>query len=131
MTAAAPERIRFWGLLTVRLIVAQISVLLVGLVIVLLTDVLAGPSMFYDELIDAGHATEATGLGLEHLQEALRPVSLTAMGVGAVPALCIAGLLSFYLHRTIGRSLASFTAAAHAVSAGHYDVRIPSTRLGP
>ncbi|MEX5258381.1 sensor histidine kinase [Kocuria arenosa] len=131
MTALAPERISFWGHLTVRLIVAQILVLLAGLIIVMLTAVLAGPSMFYDELIDAGHAKEATELGFEHLQEALRPVSLIAMGVGAVPALCIAGLLSFYLHRTIGRSLASFTAAARAVAAGHYDVRIPSTRLGP
>ncbi|MEX5265231.1 HAMP domain-containing sensor histidine kinase [Kocuria sp. CPCC 205231] len=131
MTAAAPERISFWGHLTVRLIVAQILVLLAGLVIVLLTAVLAGPSMFYDELIDAGHAKEATELGFEHLEEALRPVSLIAMGVGAVPALCVAGLLSFYLHRTIGRSLASFTAAARAVAAGHYDVRIPSTGLGP
>ncbi|WP_309126529.1 HAMP domain-containing sensor histidine kinase [Kocuria sp.] len=124
-------RLVSWGPLTVRLMLAQISVLLAGLAIVLLTAVLAGPTMFYDELIDAGHVEEATGLGLEHLEDALRPVSLIALGVGAVPALCIAGLLSFYLYRTIGRSLASFTAAARQVAAGHYDVRIPSAGLGP
>ncbi|WP_460668738.1 sensor histidine kinase [Kocuria himachalensis] len=124
-----PERIRFWSPLTVRLMVAQISVLLAGLGVVLLTAVLAGPTMFYDELIDAGHDDEADGL--EHLAEAFRLISLTALGVGAVPALIIAGLLSFYLYRTIGRSLASFTAAARAVAAGHYDVRIPPTGLRP
>jgi len=131
MTTTAPERISFWGLLTVRLMVAQIAVLLAGLAIVLLTAVLVGPPMFYRKLVEAGHASEATRLGLEHLEQALRPVSLTALLVGAIPAVYIAGLLSFYLYRTIDRSLASFTAAARSVAAGHYDVRLPSSGLGP
>jgi signal transduction histidine kinase len=91
--------------------------------------VLIGPNMFYEELIDVGHADEAEGL--EHLEDAFRSVSLTALVIGVLPALGIAGLLSFYLYRTIGRSLASFSAASGEVAAGNYDVRVTSAELGP
>lgn len=112
-----------------RLMLAQTAVLLVGLIIVVITAVLIGPSMFYHELIRTGHADEATGL--VHLQDAFRSVSLTALAIGGLPALYIAGMLSFYLYRTISRSLASFTSAAGEVSAGNYDVRVTSPKLGP
>ena len=129
MITTAPRPTSFRSPLTVRLMLAQTAVLLAGLVIVLLTAVLVGPSMFHDELVDAGHADEADGL--MHLENAFRSVSLTAVAFGGIPALCIAGVLSFYLYRAIDRALASFTAAARAVAAGHYDVRISSTGLGP
>jgi signal transduction histidine kinase len=54
-----------------------------------------------------------------------------ALAIGGIPALGIAGLLSFYLYRTIGRSLASFSTAAGEVAAGNYDVRVSSAELGP
>ena len=112
-----------------RLMLAQTAVLAVGLIIVVITAVLIGPSMFYHELIQTGHADAATGL--VHLQDAFRSVSLTALAIGGLPALYIAGMLSFYLYRTISRSLASFTTAAGEVSAGNYDVRVTSPKLGP
>ncbi|MEX5296583.1 ATP-binding protein [Kocuria sp. CPCC 205268] len=115
--------------LTVRLMLAQAAVLLSGLVIVVITAVLVGPSMFYQELIEAGHVDEADGLG--HLEDAFRSVSLTASAIGGLSALGIAGVLTFYLYRTIGRSLASFSAAAGEVAAGNYDVRVTSAALGP
>ena len=112
-----------------RLMLAQTSVLLSGLVIVMITAVLVGPDMFHEELIDAGHYDEADGL--DHLEDAFRSVSLMALAIGGLTALCIAGLLSFYLYRIIGRSLASFSTAAEEVAAGNYDVRVTSAALGP
>ncbi|ALU40873.1 histidine kinase [Kocuria flava] len=123
------DRPQPWSPLTVRLMLAQTAVLLVGLVIVVITAVMVGPSMFYHELIRAGHADEASGL--MHLEDAFRSVSLTALAIGGIPALYIAGLLSFYLYRTIGKSLASFTTAAGEVAAGNYGVRVTSPKLGP
>ncbi|MCM3486919.1 sensor histidine kinase [Kocuria rosea] len=108
---------------------AQTAVLAVGLLVVVVTAVLVGPEMFYDELIDAGHADEATGL--VHLEDAFRSVSLTALAIGGLTALYIAGMLTYYLYRTIRRSLDSFTAAAGEVAAGNYEVRVPSAKLGP
>ncbi|PLC11866.1 histidine kinase [Kocuria flava] len=108
---------------------AQTAVLAIGLIIVVITAVLVGPRMFYHELVESGHADEA--LGLVHLEDAFRSVSLTALAIGGLPALYIAGMLTFYLYRTIGRSLASFSTAAGEVAAGNYDVRVTSTKLGP
>ena len=108
---------------------AQTAVLAVGLIIVVVTAVLVGPKMFYHELVESGHADEA--LGLVHLEDAFRSVSLTASAIGGLSALGIAGVLTFYLYRTIGRSLASFSTAAGEVAAGNYDVRVTSTSLGP
>ena len=132
MSAAVSDRTRAWSLswspLTVRLMLAQTAVLAIGLIIVVITAVLVGPNMFYHELIEAGHADEATGL--VHLEDAFRSVSLTALTIGGLPALYIAGMLTFYLYRTIGRSLVSFSTAAQEVAAGNYDVRVTSTSLG-
>lgn len=129
MSTTATGRTRPWGPLTVRLMLAQTAVLAVGLLIVVVTAVLVGPNMFYQELIEAGHADEATGL--VHLQDAFRSVSLTALAIGGLPALYIAGLLTSYLYRTIRRSLDSFSTAAGEVAAGNYEVRVTSARLGP
>lgn len=129
MNTTAPASTLSWSPLTTRLMLAQTAVLLIGLIIVVITAVLVGPSMFHYELIEAGHADEADGL--DHLEDAFRSVSLTALAIAGLPALYAAGLLSLYLYRTIGRSLASFTAAAEEVAAGNFDVRVTATRLGP
>ncbi|WP_231738368.1 cell wall metabolism sensor histidine kinase WalK [Kocuria rosea] len=129
MSTTATGRARAWGPLTVRLMLAQTAVLLVGLVIVVVAAVLIGPTMFYHELIEAGHADEATGL--VHLDDAFRSVSLTALAIGGLPALYIAGLLTYYLYRTIRRSLDSFSTAAQEVASGNYEVRVASAKLGP
>lgn len=129
MTSTENHRAWSWGPLTVRLMLAQTAVLVVGLIIVVITAVLVGPTMFYRELAEAGHAYEATGL--VHLEDAFRSVILTALVIGGLPALVIAGLLSFYLYRTIGRSLSSFSTAAGEVAAGNYEVEVTSNRLGP
>ena len=66
-----------WSPLTVRLMLAQTAVLLIGLIIVVVTAVLVGSNMFYHELVESGHADEA--LGLVHLEDAFRSVSIPAM----------------------------------------------------
>ncbi|TQN33732.1 signal transduction histidine kinase [Kocuria rosea] len=129
MSTMVSNRTRAWGPLTVRLMLAQTAVLAVGLLIVVVTAVLIGPNMFYHELIDAGHADEATGL--VHLEDAFRSVSLTALAIGGLPALYIAGMLTYYLYRTIRGSLAAFSTAAGEVAAGNYEVRVTSAKLGP
>ncbi|GGG41785.1 putative sensor histidine kinase [Kocuria dechangensis] len=123
------ERMRSWNTLAVRLMLAQTAVLLIGLVAVSAIAALVGPNLFHRELVDAGHAEEAYGLG--HLENAVRQVILGALAVGGLPALYLAGVLSFFLHRTISRSLASFTSAARAVAAGDYSVHVASPGLGP
>ncbi|STX03597.1 Signal transduction histidine-protein kinase BaeS [Kocuria rosea] len=129
MSTMVSNRTRPWGPLTVRLMLAQTAVLLIGLLIVVVTAVLIGPNMFYQELIDVGHADEAEGL--VHLEDAFRSVSLTALAIGGLPALYIAGMLTYYLYRTIRRSLAAFSTAAGEVAAGNYEVRVTSAKLGP
>lgn len=129
MEASATATSRSWGSLTVRLMLAQITVLLVGLAIVVVVAVLIGPTMFYHELLESGHADEATGL--VHLEDAFRSVSLTALAIGGLPALYIAGMLTYYLYRAIRRSLGSFSNAAQEVASGNYDVRVTSAKLGP
>lgn len=129
MSVSTSGRSQSWSPLTVRLMLAQTAVLAVGLVIVVLAAVLIGPSMFYHELVQAGHADAATGL--VHLEDAFRSVSLTALVIGGIPALYIAGILSFYLYRTIGRSLTAFTDAAGQVARGNYEVRVRAPRLSP
>ncbi len=112
-----------------RLMLAQTAVLAVGLGIVVVTAVMIGPKLFYHELIEIGHSDETTGL--VHLEHAFRSVSLTALTIGGLSALGIAGVLTFCLYRPIGRSLTSFSSAAQQVAAGNYGVRATSTRLGP
>lgn len=133
MTATAvagpSRRTRRWGTLTVRLMLAQTAVLLIGLVAVFATAAAVGPAMFHRELLLAGHPDGSTGL--VHVEHAFRRVGFTAMAIGAIPGLCIAGVLSFYLHRTIGRSLRSFTAAARQVAENNYDVRVAPSGVGP
>ena len=46
MSATASTQTWSWSPLTVRLMLAQAAVLLVGLIIVVITAVLVGPSMF-------------------------------------------------------------------------------------
>ncbi len=58
-------------------------------------------------------------------------MSLTALTIGGLTALYIAGMLTFYLYRAIGRSLASFSTAAQELAAGNDEVRVTSTKLGP
>ena len=53
-----------------------------------------------------------------HLDDAFRSVSLSALAIGGLPALYIAGLLTSYLYRTIRRSLDSFSTAAQEVASG-------------
>lgn len=131
MSAAVPAPGRSWHPLTVRLILAQVAVLAMGLALVLWAVVGLGPSMFHDVLVANHHAHEAEMVGQVHMQEAFRTVSLSGLLIGGLPALGIAVGLSLYLYRTIGRSLTGFSTAAHQVAAGDYQVHLAPPRLGP
>lgn len=129
MSSPLAAQARWWTPLTVRLLLAQLAVLAVGLVIVIATAVTIGPSMFHRELVASGHAYEA--YGLVHLEDALRSVIFTSLGIAVFPALCIAGGVSVYLYRTVGRPLSAFSAAAKQVASGNYEIRVASPELGP
>ncbi|WP_240974846.1 sensor histidine kinase [Crystallibacter degradans] len=131
MTSTSTPSVTSWQPLTLRLMLAQALVLLVGLVLTLVTVMWFGPSMFVHELAVSGHAEEAAHVGEEILQGAFRTVSFSAVIVGGLPALVIAVLLSFYLYRTIGRSLTAFSSAAEQVASGDYQVQLTSPGLGP
>ncbi|MBB5748604.1 sensor histidine kinase [Micrococcus sp. TA1] len=131
MSAAVPAPGRSWHPLTVRLILAQVAVLAMGLALVLWAVVGLGPSMFHDVLVANHHAHEAEMVGQVHMQEAFRTVSLSGLLIGGLPALGIAVGLSLYLYRTIGRSLTRFSTAARQVASGDYRVQLDPPRLGP
>ncbi|AGF73833.1 sensor histidine kinase [Corynebacterium halotolerans] len=129
MSSAPAATTPWWSSLTVRLLLGQLAVLAVGLIIVIATAVAIGPSMFHRELVSAGHAYEA--YGLIHLEDALRSVIFTALGIAVIPALGIAGAVSVYLYRTIGHPVSTFSAAAKQVASGNYEIRVTSAGLGP
>lgn len=131
MTRTSTPSATSWQPLTLRLMLAQVLVLLVGLVLMLVAVLWFGPSMFFHELTVSGHAEEAARVGEEHLQGAFRKVSFIAVIVGGLPALFVAVLLSFYLYRTIGRSLTAFSSAAEQVASGDYQVQLTSPGMGP
>jgi two-component system, OmpR family, sensor histidine kinase BaeS len=130
MSTTIPAPVGSWQPLTVRLMLAQTLVLVVGLALVLWAVVGLGPKMFYDELLANDHAYEAEMVGQSHMQDAFREVSLSGLLIGGLPALGIAVALSLYLYRTVGRSLTGFSTAAHQVAAGDYRVHLVPPRLG-
>ncbi|HRO93996.1 cell wall metabolism sensor histidine kinase WalK [Citricoccus sp.] len=131
MSITVPRPVGSWQPLTMRLMLAQTLVLVVGLALVLWAVVGLGPKLFHDLLVANHHAHEAEMVGQRHMQEAFRVAGLSGLVLGGLPALGIAVVLSLYLYRTIGRSLTGFSTAAHQVAAGDYRVHLVPPRLGP
>jgi two-component system sensor histidine kinase BaeS len=112
-----------------RLLLAQMLVLLTGMVTAWLVAANVGPSLFHDHLARA--AVGATSAQITHTEEAYRSANTLSLIVALGAALLVALAVSVYQTHRIGRSVATIAAAASDVAAGHYGVTVPRFGLGP
>jgi two-component system, OmpR family, sensor histidine kinase BaeS len=112
-----------------RLFLAQALVVAVGAVTVSVVSAAVGPPSFTAHLAEAtgGEVSASTSA---HAEEAFRAASTVSVTVAVLAALAAALLLSAYASRRIARPVRSLAAAAEAVAAGRYAVRVPATGLG-
>jgi signal transduction histidine kinase len=87
-----------------------------------------GPYIFHDHLIfsDARSPEDVVA----HAEVAFRTASVLALTIGLAAAMIAALLVSVFLTRRIGASLAALTAAARQVAGGRYEARVPSPDMG-
>ena len=114
--------------LTVRILLVQVAVLLVGLIVVTVTTLLIGPQMYINELFREGHGRAARAIF--HLDDVFREVSLVAMTVGGLTSLVIAVPVSILMTRQIRKSISEVSRAANRIASGEYGIRLEQGRLG-
>jgi two-component system, OmpR family, sensor histidine kinase BaeS len=114
--------------LTVRFLIVQFLVLIVGLAVMAVTTLLIGPQMYINELIreDRGRAIRA----IFDLDHTFRDVSLLAMTVGGLTALVIAVVVSVLVTRGIRHSVSQVGEAANRIASGEFDIRLEPSGLG-
>ena len=112
-----------------RLLAAQVLVLLAGFLTAWVVTAIIGPPLFHEHLRRAGMT--ASKAQVQHAEEAFRSANAITLSVALLAALTAALAASIYLTRRIGRSVAALVTAASDVSAGHYDSRVPDPGLGP
>jgi signal transduction histidine kinase len=125
----AGEPLRKGAGLAGRLLLAQMLVLLAGMVTAWLIAASFGPSLFHDHLARA--TVGATPAQITHTEEAYRSANTLSLFVALGVALLVALAVSVYQTRRIGRSVATIAAAASDVAGGHYGVTVPRLGLGP
>ena len=125
--ASVPHR-RVRGLgVGVRLLLAQALVLVAGAATSWVVAGLVGPALFREHLRRAG--VPAMSDEQFHAEQAYRSATVISLTVATAAALC-ALAVTWYLSRRLQRSLATVSAAAADVSAGHYDARVSPPHLG-
>ena len=111
-----------------RLLAAQVLVLLTGALTAWLVTAVIGPPLFEEHLRRAGGSASPTQL--HHAGEAFNSATVISLSVALLAALTAALAVSIYVTGRIGRSVAIVVDAASDVAAGHYTVRVPQPRLG-
>lgn len=109
--------------LTVRFLVAQLTVLLLGLTVAAVVAVLAGPPLFHEHLEMAG--ISGPSAELFHVEQAYRDANLIVLTVALVTALVCVLIASVVLSRTIRKPLEQLTNAATEVARGRWHIRVP------
>lgn len=112
-----------------RLLAAQILVLLAGFLTAWLVTAAIGPPLFHEHLRRAGMTASPTEI--RHAEEAFRSTNAITLSVALLAALTAALAVSIYLTSRIGRSVSTVVDAASDVAAGQYDARVPRPGLGP
>jgi signal transduction histidine kinase len=116
------------GSLGRRLLAALALVLAIAGVTAWLVAGAVGPYIFHDHLIFDGTRTAEEAVA--HAEVAFRTASALALTIGLAAAMIAALLVSVFLTRRIGASLAALTAAARQVAGGRYEARVPSPDMG-
>lgn len=126
--ASVPHR-RVRGLgVGVRLLLAQALVLVAGAATSWVVAGLVGPALFREHLRRAG--VPAMSDEQFHAEQAYRSATVISLTVATAAAALCALAVTWYLSRRLQRSLATVSAAAADVSAGHYDARVSPPHLG-
>jgi signal transduction histidine kinase len=112
----------------VRLLVAQVLVLLASIVTAGVVALLVGPPLFHAHLVEAGHAPNAPEL--QHIERAFRDASVVSLGVALALALAFALVVTWWVTRRIRAPLAALAGAAREVSRGHLAARVPVSGAG-
>ena len=116
------------GSLGRRLLAALALVLAIAGITAWLVAGAVGPYIFHDHLI-LGDSRSPEDL-VAHAEIAFRTASVLALTIGLAAAMIAALLVSVFLTRRIGASLAALAAAARQVAGGRYEARVPSPGMG-
>ncbi|MGM0386062.1 MAG: HAMP domain-containing sensor histidine kinase [Actinomycetota bacterium] len=122
----SPIRPQSWGLAS-RLLAATTAVILVAAATAWVVTAAIGPGIFHDHLLRFGTTDPEA---LLHAKEAFRYASAISLAVALVAAVATSAVVSGYLTRRVGRSLAAATQAARRVAVGDHTARVPAVGMG-
>lgn len=114
--------------LAVRVLAAQLLVVLTGVATAWIVAAAVGPPLFREHLL---RADSAEASALEHAERAYASATGIALAVALAAALAAAVAVSLLAARRIGRSIGEVADTAVEVAAGAHDARVPPPRLGP
>jgi len=117
--------------LRLRLLIAQLVVVLAGSLTLGAVAVLIAPGIFTDHLDQAGQMAPMTPMVRGHAQQAFDSAFAISLGVGTLVAVVAAGLVSTFIVRRLSTPVSQLAEAADALSAGSYATLVPDARLGP
>ena len=116
------------GGLSRRLLIAQAVLLVAGAGTSWLVASIVGPEIFHNHILRAAPAHRESEL--VHIEMAFRDSLLIAMGVALLVSVITAFLVTAWFTRRVQRSTGAMVTAAGRITAGRYDVRVPTTGLG-
>lgn len=114
--------------LALRFLGAQLLVVAASLAAAATAAAVAGPPIFHEHLVMAGHAESSPEL--LHVEQAYRDTGLLTLGVALGTALVCALAVSAWSSRRLRGPLERLTEAARGVSRGRYDARVPAMGAG-
>ncbi|MBB5163573.1 cell wall metabolism sensor histidine kinase WalK [Mycobacterium sp. AZCC_0083] len=126
MTTIARRPTRGAGI-RMRLVVANLAVVIAGIATTIAVAAIVGPPMFR-RLMD--QAVQPGANGNHPYERAFRDATAMSVGIALAVSALTALTLSWYLSRRVHRSATALSEAASAVAGGHYDIRVPPPRLG-
>ena len=106
-----------------RLMLAQLLVVAVGAITPVIAATLLAPQLFHRHLLQAG---VTSGEILYHAEAAFRSAMGIAVLLGVLMSIIAAGVVSWFLVRRIAAPIELLATATRAVSAGEYDVEVPT-----
>ncbi|MGQ1840205.1 HAMP domain-containing sensor histidine kinase [Kocuria turfanensis] len=111
-----------------RFFLAQAIVVAASILAAAVVASLAGPAIFHEHLIMAGHAENSPEL--LHVEQAYRDTNLITLGVALGTAAVCAATVTWFFTRRLQRPLAALTQAAQGMARGRYDTRVPALSAG-
>jgi len=114
--------------LAFRFLVAQLLVVAASLAAAVMVASMAGPPIFHEHLLMAGHPENSPEL--LHVEQAYRDTNLITLGVALGTALMCALVVSAWCSRRLRRPLEQLTKAAQGMAHGRNDTRVPAMGAG-